>query len=96
MANEKKDVSLNKARNVKPARHKKDKKGNFFVRFGKGSSRWFREMRSELKKVVWPTRKQTINNSVIVVVIMAITSDVIWGFDQAAYSVVRFFIDLGR
>ena len=26
----------------------------------KDRGRWFREMRSELKKVVWPTGKQTI------------------------------------
>jgi preprotein translocase subunit SecE len=96
MANEKKDLSLDKARNVKPDRHKKDKKENFFVRMGKGSSRWFRDMRGELKKVVWPTRKQLINNSVVAIVIMAVSSVVVWGFDQVAYSVVRFFIDLGK
>jgi preprotein translocase subunit SecE len=96
MANEKKDSSLDKARSMKPDRQKKDKKGNFFVRFGNRSTRWFREMRSELKKVVWPTRKQTINNTVVAIVLMAISSVVIWGFDQAAYTVVRFFIDLGK
>ena len=33
---------------------KDDAKPGFFKRAGK----WFREMKSELKKVVWPTRKQ--------------------------------------
>ena len=37
---------------------KKDEKPGFFQRV----ARWFREMKSELKKVVWPTPKQTINN----------------------------------
>ena len=48
---------------------KKDKKSDknanpgFFARMGK----WFRDMKSELKKVQWPTRKQTINNTLIVI-----------------------------
>ena len=30
---------------------------------GTGLSSWFREMKSELKKVVWPTGKQLVNNT---------------------------------
>ena len=33
------------------------KKPGVFARIGK----WFKDMRSELKKVQWPTRKQTVN-----------------------------------
>ena len=43
-----------------------NKKENFFVRTGKRIARWFREMRSELKKVVWPSKSQMINNTLIV------------------------------
>ena len=39
------------------------KKENFFARTGKRLSRWFREMKSELKKVVWPTKSQMVNNT---------------------------------
>ena len=39
-------------------------KPGFFARLGK----WFQEMKSELKKVQWPTAKQTANNTVIVIV----------------------------
>ena len=41
----------------------KNAKPGFFARAGK----WFRDMKSELKKVQWPTRKQTINNTLIVI-----------------------------
>ena len=34
--------------------------GNIFTRAGQRISKWFREMRSELKKVIWPSRKQLI------------------------------------
>ena len=29
-------------------------------------SRWFKDLKQELKKVVWPTRKTVINNSIVV------------------------------
>jgi preprotein translocase subunit SecE len=47
-------------------------KKNIFARFGARIARWFRETKSELKKVVWPTRKQLLNNTGIVVVAVII------------------------
>jgi len=41
----------------------KAKKGNFLVRF-------LRETRSELKKVVWPTRREALNMTAIVLGVM--------------------------
>jgi len=50
---------------------------------GKGRiRRWFREMRAELKKVVWPTPKQTVNNTIVALSMMIASSIVIWGIDQ--------------
>ena len=46
-----------------------NKKPNIFVRMGTGLSRWFREMKSELKKVVWPSGKQLVNNTVVVLIV---------------------------
>jgi len=51
----------------------------------KGSNRiakWFREMRSELKKVVWPTPKQIVNNTLVSLSVMVAAAIVIWGLDQ--------------
>jgi len=45
-------------------------------------ARWFREMRAELKKVVWPTKSQTVNNTVITLGVMIVSAIVIWGIDQ--------------
>ena len=44
-----------------------DKKLGFFKRVAK----WFREMKSELKKVVWPTPKQFGKNTLVALVVMA-------------------------
>ena len=48
--------------------------------------RYFRDMRGELKKVVWPDKKQVLNNTIIVAVVVVIAAvilsllDLIFGF----------------
>jgi len=53
----------------------------------KGSNRflrWFREMRSELKKVVWPTPKQIVNNTFVALTVMTCAAVLIWVLDLVA------------
>ena len=38
-------------------------------------------MKAELKKVTWPTGKQVVNNTVWVLVLVAVISAVVLGFD---------------
>ena len=63
----------------------------------KGSNRiakWFREMRSELKKVVWPTPKQIVNNTLVSVSVMVAAAIVIWAVDQIGsqiFQAIRLF-----
>ena len=71
---------------------KKDDKPGFFQRI----ARWFREMKSELKKVVWPTPKQTANNTVIVIVCVIIVGIFIWIFDWLAGAIISALLDLFR
>ena len=78
-----------KVQNSQPDKKKKKK--------AKGSGkigRWFREMRSELK-VVWPSRKQIINNSLVAIVVIVIFAVVVWGFDQLAGQAINALISLG-
>lgn len=56
--------------------------------FGKRVAKWWREMKSELKKVVWPTKKQIVKNTVVALVVMVVAAIVIWGFDEIAKLVV--------
>ena len=58
---------------------KNDKPG-FFARVGK----WFRDMKSELKKVQWPTKKQTVNNTLIVIACVIVVCIFIALFDFVA------------
>ncbi|MBQ9411948.1 MAG: preprotein translocase subunit SecE [Oscillospiraceae bacterium] len=62
--------------------------------FGKRVAKWWREMKSELKKVVWPSSKQIVNNTVVALCMMAVSAIVIWGFDEIAELVVQAVITL--
>ena len=62
----------------------------FFKRVGK----WFREMRSELKKVIWPTPKQVTNNTLVALCMMAVCAVALWAFDWLASSGVNLLINL--
>ena len=60
------------------------KKANWFVRAWGGICRYFRELRSELKKVVWPTPQQVLKNTLIVVACVLTVGVFIWLFDFVA------------
>ena len=72
----------------------KVKKENKKLGFGKRVAKWFREMKSELKKVVWPTRKHIVNNTVVALVVMVLSAVVIWGFDELAQMIVKAVISI--
>ncbi len=58
----------------------------FFKRFGK----FFTDVKSELKKVVWPTRKQVLKNTGIVLVVVVIMGLLLFGFD----ALMKLLLDL--
>ena len=60
------------------------KKKNFLVRAWGAICRYFRELRSELKKVVWPTPKQVVKNTLIVLASVLVVGIFIWVFDFVA------------
>ena len=60
------------------------KKKNWFVRAWGGICRYFRELRSELKKVVWSSPKQVAKNTIIVLVCVLIVGAFVWVFDFVA------------
>ena len=60
------------------------KKENWFARTWGKIRKYFRELRSELKKVVWPTPKQVLKNALIVVACVLVVGVFIWLFDEAA------------
>ena len=41
----------------------------------------FKDTKAELKKVVWPTKKQIVNNTLWVIVLVIVVSVVVLGID---------------
>ena len=60
------------------------KKENWFKRTWGKICKFFRELKSELKKVSWPTAKQVAKNTLIVVVSVIVLGVFIWLFDFVA------------
>ena len=75
----------------KDKKSEKKSKPGVFARIG----RWLRELKSELKKVQWPTTKQTANNTAIVIICVIIVGLFIWVFDFAAQAIIKFLLSLG-
>ena len=84
MAEEKKAGSA-PSKAVTAVKKEENVKLGFFKRVGK----WFREMKSELKKVVWPTRQTLTKNVLIALGMMAASAVVICGFDRLAQMLVQ-------
>ncbi len=83
-----KAVVETKPAKVKKSGDKKNKKpsaigsffrgiGRLFVRLG----RFLKDCKSEMKKVVWYGRKPTLNNSLVVLVVMLVVGAVVCGLD---------------
>lgn len=66
--------SVVKDSTTKPTKNKKDS-------FGKRFTQFFKDLRSEVKKVVWPSKKQVRNNTVVVLTFMAIAAAFVWIID---------------
>ena len=76
MAENEKKVVEAEAKDTKPAKAKKEKKK------GRVKNAW-KGFKSELKKIVWPTWKQVLKGSAVVVVVVAICAAAIGGLDFA-------------
>ena len=66
--------------------------GGFFVNLVKGIGRKFKEMYFELKKLTWPTKKDMINYSIVVLVFIVIMGVIIGVIDLGAGKLVELLV----
>lgn len=69
------------------AKDGKDKKEKFA--FFKKIARFFKDLKSEFKKVVWPTKKQVIQNTGVVVAFMAVVAISLMILDWVFLNIMR-------
>ncbi len=67
------------------AKSSTNKEKNFFQK----SAQFLREVKVELKKVTWPTRKQTLGSTVVVIVLVMIISIFLGLVDMGLSSLIR-------
>ncbi|MGK2946390.1 MAG: preprotein translocase subunit SecE [Candidatus Malihini olakiniferum] len=61
---------------------------------GKATVTFAREARTEVRKVIWPTRQETFHTTLIVVVVTAIMSLILWGLDGILVHLISFITDM--
>ena len=59
----------------------------------KNKKSFFKGFKAELKKVIWPTPKQLVNNTVAVITIVLITAIIVFVLDLAFESMNKYGID---
>ena len=82
--NEKKNDAVEKTEESDKAKKPaKEKKPNFFVRMFRGIGRFVRDCISEMKKVTWLSRKETMKSSFVVLVVVIALGALIGILDTA-------------
>ena len=62
--------------------NKEAKNKNNKVKESKTKRHFFKDVKAELKKVIWPTKKQLIHNTIMVVILVVALSVIVLGFDM--------------
>jgi preprotein translocase subunit SecE len=55
-----------------------------------GPRQYLAEVRSELKKVAWPTRQEVVNSTIVVLIAVVFMTSLIFGFDYVSSKFVLF------
>ncbi len=67
-----------------------EKKPNALKKAGGGIKKFFRDLKSEIRKIVWPTPKATFRNMGIVLLSMLIVGLVVFGLDTGLGTLLGF------
>ncbi len=56
------------------------------------AAKFFRDLRGEFKKIVWPSKKQVINNTIVVIAAVIVVGVFIWAIDLGLAALVKLFL----
>lgn len=79
----KKSNGEKKEKGKKPAKQKAPSKGNIFKRMGKGITRFFKDFKGEIKKIIWPGRQMVLKSTGVVLAAVLVIGAGIWIVDYA-------------
>jgi preprotein translocase subunit SecE len=58
-----------------------------------GPREYLSEVKGELRKVAWPTRKEVVNSTIVVLIAVVVMTALIFGFDYVSSKFVLFLFD---
>lgn len=91
MANEKEKNVKNAENSAKAEKKDKSKKAK---KPGK-VKQYFKDLKAELGKVVWPSKTQVINNTAVVLATMVVLGLFVGGLDAIFSAALKFLMSLG-
>ena len=86
--NKAKDAKNANKDDAKKARAKKEQKKQLTARMVQS----VKYMKGEIKKIVWPSRKTVLNNTVVVIAVMLLSAAVVGGLDYVLMLLVNLFL----
>lgn len=89
MADEKKTVKKEDTSKAEKKTNPIKKVGNFFVKIGKAIAKFFKDLRGETKKIVWPGRHMVLKSTGIVLAAILVIGAGIWILDFAVSGAVK-------
>ena len=85
-----KDTALSKEElKAKKANEKKSLKAAAAKKPKKSIVKYFKDTKSEFKKVVWPSKKTVFNNTVVVLITLIVSGIFVWGLDTLFVTLLR-------
>ncbi|MDE7364463.1 MAG: preprotein translocase subunit SecE [Ruminococcus sp.] len=92
-----KSVKLEKAENTAEKKDKKDKKKSEKTEKKEPNkvAKWFKDLRIEFKKVVWPTKKTVIDNTSVVLAVVAASAVLVGLLDSGFLALMRLIYQQG-
>lgn len=57
---------------------------------------YFRDLKAEMKKIVWPSRQQVINNTGVVLSVMAVMALFLFGVDTGLTAAINALLSIGK
>lgn len=70
------------------------KKENPFKKLGAKIKKFFKDFKGECKKVTWPSGKTVLNNSIVVIVIVAVVGVAIFAIDSGLSAIIDALVSL--
>ena len=96
MADEKKTVKKEDTSKAEKKTNPLKKVGNFFVKIGKAIAKFFKDLKGETKKIVWPGRHMVLKSTGIVLAAILVIGAVIWLLDFAVSGAVKGLSNIGN